>query len=354
MPTTYAIIKGNQYMDATTYSGTGAAANVTNAAGFYPDLTWVKNRSSGDYWNVLFDSVRGAGNQLSSNQTDAELASASNVAGKVSAFNSNGFGLAAGSSSILSVNGTSNNYVGWQWTAGQGANVTNTTGTITSTVSANTTAGFSVVTYTGNGTSGATFGHGLGVAPSFVIFKSRSAAATYWLVYSSTIGNASYLSLQTTDAAVAGTTTFLNSTTPTSSLITLGNGGSINSNGATYVAYCWTPIPGFSQFGSYTGNGSTDGTFVYLGFKPKFVMIKRTNTTGNWIIFDSARGPYNLNGPYLYANASDAEATSTSVGLDFLSNGFKNRNTYTDANANGSSYTYMAWAETPFKYANAR
>lgn len=343
MPTTYAIIQGNKYMDATTYTGNGGAQTITNAGSFKPDAVWMKLRS-GVANHILQNSVTGVTKGLQPNLTDAEFTDASTL----TAFNSNGFSLNGNSNT----NGNGSTYVAWQWQAGQGTTSNNTSGTITSTVSANTTAGFSIVTYTGNGTSGATFGHGLGVAPSFVIFKSRSAAATYWLVYSSTIGNASYLSLQTTDAAVAGTTTFLNSTTPTSSLITLGNGGSINSNGATYVAYCWTPIAGFSAFGSYTGNGSADGPFIYTGFRPKYVLWKVTSTTGNWVVADSSRDLYNPESNYLIPNTSGAEGSATL--MDFLSNGFKLRTAGGGTNGSGENIIYAAFAETPFKYANAR
>jgi hypothetical protein len=346
---TPAILQGNRYMDATLWTGTGTALNVVNQALFQPDFVWVKNRSSGLYWNVLFDSVRGAGNQLSSNQTDAELASASNVAGKVSAFNSNGFALATGSSSILSVNATSNNYVGWQWQAGQGSSASNTSGSTTSTVSVNTTAGFSIVTYTGTG-SAATIGHGLGVAPKMIIVKGRNATIE-WLVYHASLGATQYITLNTTGAAASAASAW-NNTAPTSSVFSVLSAGSTNFSGRTYVAYCWAEITGFSKFGSYTGNASTDGPFVFTGFRPKFIMYKRTDATQSWILMDTSRSPYNVADKFLIANNSDSEYTGTI--LDMLSNGFKVREAGTQTNANGGTYIFMAFAENPFKNANAR
>jgi hypothetical protein len=304
---------------------------------------------------VLFDSVRGAGNQLSSNQTDAELASASNVAGKVSAFNSNGFSLEVGNTSIRSVNGNTETYVGWQWQAGQGSTSTNTNGTITSTVSVNASAGFSVVTYTANGTT-ATIGHGLGVTPQFIVVKARSSAQR-WTVFHVSTSNA-YIYLNETFAAETSgaATRFGNNTSvvqPTSSVFTIGNSVDVNSSGNTYVAYCWTPIAGYSAFGSYTGNGSTDGPFVYTGFRPKFVIIKRTDTTGDWYSFDSVRDPYNATQQGLSPNSSASETTYTGWG-DLLSNGFKIRRTDGAWNASGGTYIYMAFATSPFKNSLAR
>jgi hypothetical protein len=339
-------------MDATLWAGTDVTPQaITNAATFKPDLVWVKNRTTSGYWNVWFDSVRGAGNQLSSNQTDAELASGSNVAGKVSAFNSNGFSLSAGSSSSSSVNGIGGNYVGWQWQAGQGSSSSNTNGTITSTVSVNASAGFSVVTWTGTGVNGATVGHGLGVAPSLIIAKSRNAVND-WVVYSASVGNTAALLLNRTDA-ISTSALWFNNTSPTSSVFSLGTISALNGSGTTVVAYCWTPIAGFSAFGSYTGNGSADGPFVYLGFRPKFVMIKRTDTSGfSWEISDSSRNPSNVVNLRLFADLSIADNTQDEY--DYVSNGLKVRTTNTNTNASGGTYIYMAFAENPFKNALAR
>lgn len=340
---TATILKGNTVMDATTYTGTLVSNAITNAAGFQPDLVWIKSRSAATD-HELTDSVRGVTLSLTSNSTAAE---ATDVQG-LTAFNANGF--------TIGTNTTYNNlaatYVGWQWQAGQGTTSSNTNGSITSTVSVNPTAGFSVVTYTGTG-SAATVGHGLGVAPKMIIVKSRSASGQDWRVYTATVGNTGALNLNNTDPAITGQSGFWNNTSPTSSVFSLGGSASTNGNGTTYVAYCWAEIDGFSKFGSYTGNGSADGPFVYLGFRPKFVMAKRTNSTSNWNILDSGRDLFNATGKYIYANASDAEGANAST-LDLTSNGFKIRQTYTDWNASGSTYIYMAFAENPTKYSLAR
>ena len=352
MPTTYAIPNGLTVMDATVYTGDGTSTrSITNSGSFKPDFVWVKNRSTGDY-HILVDSVRGGSNVVYSNATLAEAASP--IYGYTSGFNSNGFVVSSGTSPTNgtdSVNKSTQAYVGWQWQAGQGSTSSNTNGSITSTVSVSTTAGFSIVTYTGTGAN-ATVGHGLGVAPSMVIVKCRTQGVGYnWAVYHSALGATQFTLLNLTNAAATASTVW-NNTAPTSTVFSLGNDGAINGSGQTFVAYCWTPIAGFSQFGSYTGNGSTDGPFVYLGFRPKFVLIKRTDTTSDWVTIDSSRAPYNAVSPYLVVNTSAAENTYT--GWDIVSNGIKLRNTDAGINASGGTYIYAAFAENPFKYANAR
>jgi hypothetical protein len=338
MPTTYPIIKGNQYMDTTLYTGNGATQSIVNAGGFSPDLFWGKSRSL-SYSNNLTDSVRGVGKELLSDSTSAEQNN-----GGVTSFNSNGVTL----SSWGGYNQSSATYVGWQWRASDSAPVTNTAGSITSTVSANTTAGFSIVTYTGTGVN-ATVGHGLSSAPKMVIVKERSNANA-WYVYNQNIGSGNALILNTTDSSSA--TGAWNSTAPTSSVFSLGNITQVNGSGRTYVAYCWAEVPGFSKFGSYVGNGNADGTFVYTGFRPAFIMCKRTDSTGFWAMLDDVRGPFNVVDEALYANSTNVESTAQNV--DFLSNGFKFRSTDSDTNSNGGTHIYMAFAEMPTTYANAR
>jgi len=357
MPTTYAIPDGRVAMACTTYTGTGANAsivNTVNGVSFQPDFVWIKDRSVG-YNHVLQDSVRGAtaAAKLSSNLTDAEGSANLAPYGNVSAFNSNGFSLVAGSVDSRQTNASGDAYIGWQWKAG-GTAVSNTAGSITSSVSANTTAGFSVVTYTGNDTAGATVGHGLGAVPSMIIIKERSTVRD-WSVYHISTGNTGGLRLNGTGANETTRTGWWNNTTPSSTVITLGGSTGndwyqTNQTGNTYVAYCFAPVAGYSAFGSYTGNGSADGPFVYLGFRPRFVMIKWTNVE-SWYIFDTSRGTYNVIGPYMVPNTSAAEATYTAV--DILSNGFKLRDTNNFVNSSGT-YIYAAFAENPFKYANAR
>ena len=346
------IKQGNKVMDATLWAGNNASPQaITNAGSFQPDLVWVKSRTTSGYWNVLFDSVRGAGNQLSSNQTDAELASVANVAGKVSAFNTNGFNLTTGLVSTNSVNASANNYVGWQWQAGAGSSSSNTNGTITSTVSVNASAGFSVVTWAYN-SSGGTIGHGLGVAPQLIIQKDRTNGTYNWDVYHASLGATQRISLNSTNATQSQIV--WNNTAPTSSVFS--SGASWYTNADAIVSYCWTPIAGYSAFGSYTGNGSADGPFVYTGMRTRWVMIKRTDTAGtNWNVYDTSRDPYNVELNYLAPNLSDAEnATGTSATLDGLSNGIKIRNSGSFINASGGTYIYAAFAENPTKYALAR
>jgi len=233
----------------------------------------------------------------------------------------------------------------------------NFAGSIASTVSANTTAGFSIVTYTGTG-SNATVGHGLGVAPAMVIIKRRDngSGATNWRVYQQEINGGVnpaqyYLSLNS-NAAQAGLSAMFNDTPPTSTVFNIGTHVSVNGSGGTLVAYCFAEVEGYSKFDKYTGNGSTDGPFVYTGFRPSWIMMKDTDT-GDWLIYDTSRNLYNLSGSYLQSNNNDAEGTESN-GIDILSNGFKQRNTFSNLNSSGNTYIYMAFAENPFKNSNAR
>ena len=331
-----AIYNGANHMAATTYTGTllsNAVSNAVNGISFQPDLVWIKSRSAATD-HKLTDSVRGVTKGLISNTTGAETTDSQGV----TAFGSSGFTVGTNTT----YNNLSATYVGWQWKAG-GTAVSNTSGTITSSVSANTTAGFSVVTYTGTGAN-ATVGHGLGVAPSMFITKKRSSTSD-WGVYHSSLTSAAYYLLLDSTAAQASGATYWNSTAPTSSVFSIGTADPTNISTATYVAYCFAAIAGYSAFGSYTGNGSADGPFVYCGFQPKFVLVKCSSTTGNWYVFDSVRNTYNVLGEQLYPNLSNAGSTATT--LDFLSNGFKMR-TASDPNAS-ATYIYAAFASSPFQ-----
>jgi len=344
---TSTIVKGNKYMDATTYTGNGTnapnALTVTNAGGFKPDLVWIKIRSGADIHN-LQDSVRTLAYRLSSNNTNNDSATGG---GDVSSLNSNGFTISY-NNNWTNANGST--YVGWQWQAGQGSTSSNTNGSITSTVSVNATAGFSIVTYTGTGTAG-TIGHGLGVAPAFTIFKNRTSGTPNWVSYHKSLGATKGIYLNLTNAAA--TDSVWQNTSPTSSVISIAGSASanVNTNGNNYVCYAWAEIAGFSSFGSYTGNGSTDGPFIYTGFRPKYVLIKVSSTTEDWYIWDTSRGTYNANTPILYADLSAAESTSA---IDTLSNGFKCRTAQALQNSSGATYIYAAFAENPFKNSNAR
>jgi len=232
-------------------------------------------------------------------------------------------------------------------------------GSITSTVRANASAGFSIVTYTGNGSSAQTVGHGLGIAPQFLVVKARSATGESWIVYHAGAGM-KYGVLNATNAFDSNTGTIWNSTAPTSSVFSLGNNTAVNGNGTTYVCYAFAPVAGYSSFGSYTGNGSSDGPFVYTGFKIRFLLVKLSSSAGNpWLIFDSARSTYNVVGNKLAPNSSVAEndasiGTSTQNTVDFLSNGFKLRTSNEGTNGSTNTYIYAAFAESPFAYARAR
>ena len=335
--------QASKYMDINLYTGTGSTLSITNS-GFQPDFTWIKSRSSGAQWHALFDIIRGTDNRLFSNTTDAQ----DTTANTLTAFNSNGFTL--GSQAGQNTNGGS--YVAWQWKA-NGSGSSNTAGSITSTVSANTSAGFSVVTYTGTGAN-ATVGHGLGVAPQMVIVKNRQTAGTSWKVYHIGLTSAAYAMELETTGAEASTPACWNSTAPTSTVVNLGSNAGVNQSSITHVMYCFAPIAGYSKFGKYTGNGSTDGPFVYCGFRPKYVMIKRTDTTGNWIVHDTARSPYNVTKADLFPNLSNAEETTNGNQWDMLSNGFKFRDTNAAMNASGGTYIYAAFAEVPTKFSLAQ
>jgi hypothetical protein len=332
--------QANDYFDALTYTGNGASPRSVTGVAFQPDLVWVKNRT--DTWaHQLFDSVRGAGSTkaLTSNGTDAE--GTYGAWGYLSSFNSDGFTLTAGGTSNDQMNKNANTYVAWNWNAG-GSNATNTAGTITSTVRANTTSGFSIVTYTGTGSSPQSIGHGLGATPSMIFLKSRGATSD-WYVNHVSIGT-NDLRLNSTGASAANN--FFSAKSSTTFTINFNQTGD-------WVAYCFAPVAGYSAFGSYTGNSSADGPFVYTGFRPRYVMVKRfTGAGGVWEILDSSRDPYNAADKSLRANASDAEATGPGP-IDFLSNGFKLRGTGGQTNDSGT-YLYAAFAESPFKYSLAR
>ena len=337
--------QANKYMDATLYTGNGSTNTITNSGSMQPDLLWTKSRSNA-HWHYLQDAVRGVNKAIFSNATDAEYS----ISPTTTALNSNGFSF-NGAESGLNANGAT--YVGWQWNAG-GSTVTNTSGSISSQVRANTSAGFSIVTYTGNATIGATIGHGLGVAPSMLIVKQRAGGLESWQVYHSALGATQYLQLNSNIAAGTNINRW-NNTAPTSTVFTVYNDTINNGNTNTYVAYCFAAVAGYSAFGSFTGNGSTDGPFLYLGFRPRYILIKRTNDVSDWWIWDTARNTINVMDSILYPNDSAAEYTSSSIfGVDALSNGFKMRTSNSVVNGSSQSYIYMAFAESPFKYANAR
>jgi hypothetical protein len=337
------VTKPSDVMDVKLYTGNGSTQTISGL-GFSPDFVWIKNRAAADN-HKLTDIVRGATEELESNTTDAEATNADGL----TQFNADGFDLGDDDE----YNTSSEAYVAWAWDAGT-STVTNTDGSISSQVRANASAGFSVVTYTGAGSVNATIGHGLGVAPQLIITKSRTGANN-WITWHGTFGANEYIALNLTSTknyAGTGDTTFggTSASLPTSTVFTVGS--DLNPSSAAFVAYCFAPVAGYSSAFLYTGNGSSDGPMVYLGFRPRLVLLKSSSGNENWILIDSARGVYNVIDKLLFPNTSGSEETYSQV--DFLSNGFKIRNTGSGANANAGTYIGFAWAESPFQYARAR
>jgi hypothetical protein len=338
--------QAGKFFNPVLYTGNGFPTSGTQSVsgvGFQPDWVWIKSRSAAGS-NTLTDVVRGINSQLLTNTTGAQETNTDNI----TALNSDGFSLGSNTTGSTSVNVNGQTYVAWNWKA-NGAGVTNTAGSITSTVSANTTSGFSVVTYTATG-SVATIGHGLGVAPRMVILKGRSGT-TDWFVYHASIGATKGIYLNQTSAEITSAN-FWNNTAPTSTVFTAGTG--VGGSGVTMVAYCFAEVPGYSRFGSYTGNGSADGPFVFCGFRPRYVMIKRADATNNWILKDTTRAPYNADGNTLIADLPDAEYGPSNTLIDELSNGFKCRDASASINFSGNTYIFMAFASAPQKFALAR
>ena len=320
------IDKPNTQMNTVLYTGNGSTQSITGV-NFQPDLVWYKSRSNA-YNHGLFDVVRGASNFIQSNSTDAEQ-----VTSGVTAFDSDGFSVGTNAGG----NASGQTYVGWNWKAG-GTASSNTDGSITSSVSANTTSGFSVVGWTGTGAT-ATVGHGLGTTPKLFIVKERSEARNWPVVTTAIDGSWDSLYLNLTDAV--GTSP----QSADSSVFNFTSSNEFNASGQTYISYCFANKAGFSRMGSYVGNGSADGTFVYTGFKPAFLMYKQSSASGeSWIMHDNARNLFNVTNKRLLANANNAEADEP---IDFLSNGFKCRTSGAFQNASGSTYIYMAFAENP-------
>ena len=330
------INKSTDYFNTKLYTGNGSTQSITGV-GFQPDWTWIKSRSN-TYSNVLIDAVRGVGTTISSNSGNAAYSSPT----EITSFDSDGFTLGTDAG----VNNNASTFVSWNWKA-NGAGSANTDGSInTDSTSVNTTAGFSICKWTGTG-SNATIGHGLGVAPKMIIVKNVSTSDS-WNVYHESIGNGKRLFLDTTGAE-SSTSDAWNDTTPTSSVFSIGTNTGTNGSGNTLIAYCFAEKVGYSKFNAYVGNGSTNGSFTYTGFKPAFVMVKYASPgggVGNWGIFDSVRNPTNVVDKGLLANTNAAEDTSDFI--DIVSNGFKQKSTSSNRNEDGSTYVYMAFAEHPF------
>ena len=342
------INKSTDYFNTKLYTGNASTQAITGV-GFQPDWLWIKNRVTTNAHNI-FDAVRGINKKLDSANNTAENTSATNL----TSFDSDGFTLA----SNAGTNGSGNNLVSWNWKAG-GSSSTNNDGSTASVVSANTTSGFSIVTHTGTG-SATTIGHGLGASPKVIISKARNVLNS-WFVQQPFIGgswtSSNYLILNST-AAVATASTMINAVT-NSTISFAGSNDWVNGNTYTYVHYCFAEKTGYSKFGTYAGNNSTDGTFVYTGFKPAWILAKaasgsQTPQNQSWVIWDNKRsstGGFNENSYKLYPNATDAEATSGIAQVDILSNGFKFRNSTHQSNST-NTYFYMAFAEVPLVGSN--
>jgi hypothetical protein len=320
------------YFNTKLYTGNGST-NAITGIGFAPDFVWLKHRGDTHDHNA-YDAVRGVTKMITPNENYAE----STVAASLTSFDSDGFTLG----NVARSNASGGSLVSWNWKA-NGAGSSNTDGSITSTVSASTASGFSISTYTGTG-SNATIGHGLGSAPSVVICKQLNATQQ-WINYHKAIGATKYLHLNASDASATSSTVW-NDTDPTSSVFSVGTAVNCNGSGNTYVAYCFAPVRGFSSMGSYVGNGSTDGNFIYLGFKPAFIMLKKTSGIGDWFINDVKRNPFNVVNLQLYPNLTAAEDTTNATQLDITSTGFKLRGTTSNAlNSGNDTYIYMAFSE---------
>jgi len=339
---TQPIGKGGSYMNTVLYTGNGSNGHAITGVGFQPDWVWLKSRSNGEgHW--LGDSNRGVYLRLQSNTSGAEYDTGpggNNYPG-VSAFDSDGFTVGRSDAA----NGNGNSMVAWNWRAG-GSSASNSDGSITSSVTVNTTAGFSVVTYTGNATGGATVGHGLGAIPRMVVTKARNDSPSHFQVYHAGLTNYDYYVRLNTTAAQDPGSGMQND--PTSTVLRLSSSSQRNQNGINYVGYCFKEVIGYSKFNYYNGNGSTDGTFVYTGFRPSFFMTKPMSTTGEWTMYDNKRDTFNIADHRLAANDSASEYNNGNGLIDFLSNGFKMRVNHPSNNSNGVTYIYMAFAENPF------
>ena len=325
------------YFQTKLYTGNSSTQSITfdGSENMQPDWVWCKSRNQSDN-HALFDSVRGGQKQLRSNTSDAELTRTN----AISSFDSNGFSMG----SQPEMNSNSVTYVAWNWKAGGSAS-SNSDGSITTTISANTTAGFSIIKYAGNSTN-STIGHGLGESPEYIIFKEIDGGES-WRVHSiHTPNNSSNTLGLNLNSASFSQSNWISAIS--SSTISIGTDSSFNTSGNNYIAYAFTPKKGYSKFGSYTGNGNADGTFVYTGMKPSFVMMKKTSGNDDWAIFDNKRDIDNVTEHLLRANSSSAEEVHANFKMDFLSNGFKFRTTDGKMNGSGASYIFMAFAESPF------
>ena len=340
------INKSSDYFNTTLYtSNNGSSPRTITGVGHNPDMIWIKNRDSASYNHVLSDNVRGIGKIIQPDTTVAE--SSNSGAGTITATNSDGFVLTAGSSNLSNYDVGTNKQVIWSWKA-NGAGSSNTDGTITSTVSANTTSGFSIVKWTGTASAG-TIGHGLGVAPKVVLVKRYSTSGGGWLMQHGDLTGATYVVKLSATSVEENDGANFNSAFPTSSVFSVYNSNNTNKSGDLHIAYCFAEKQGYSKFGSYTGNGNANGPFLYCGFKPAMIFLKNINDGAkNWEIIDNKRPSSGQNpaDDILFPDTSDAESASQTDRLvDFVSNGIKIRGNSGQLNGNGNKFIYLAFAE---------
>ena len=335
----YITFQPSDHFNTKLWTGNGSAGNAQTGVGFQPDLVWYKARSQA-YNSGLFDVIRGASKQLYSDQNSVEATYSG-----VTSFDSDGFTLGTDAGG----NGNGETYVAWNWKAGNSQGSSNTDGSINTTyTSVNTTAGFSISKYTGNGIADATVGHGLGAKVDFLLIKDLGNASNWIVGHKDTFTTGEiYLNQNSALSAAFGP---FNKTAPTTSVFNLGTDVICNGSGRNYIAYAFATKKGFSKFGSYVGNGNADGTFVYTGFKPAFIMQKKSSGTSDWVIYDNKRSIFNVATKELKPNSNAAE--STFDGIDILSNGFKQRSDYSYTNNSGATYIYMAFAEEPLVSSN--
>jgi len=341
---------GSAYFQTATWTGNGSTQSITNGGNsdLQPDWIWTKRRDGDGQNHHGIDSTRGASKAMVINDVDGEATKSNGI----TAFNSDGFSVGTDTN----FNNNTTTYVGWQWKANGGTTTTNdasatSVGSIDSVYQANTTAGFSIVTYTGTGSNG-TIAHGLGSTPKWYFVKNRSESSISgtgqsWIVYHSVMAHGAAMFLNTDDSKM-NHSPFWNSTAPTSTTFSVGTDSRTNTSGDDYIAYCFAEKQGYSKFGSYVGNANADGPFVYTGFKPAWVMTKNMSNAGGWAIMDTGRSPFNVINEYLIANTADTESSGQDFDIDSVSNGFKVRYTNGNYNANGSTIIYMAFAEHPF------
>ena len=334
----YISFQPSDHFNTKLYTGTGSSNTVTGV-GFQPDFTWIKNRGDAES-HCLFDAVRTNGYYLKSDATSAEIDGAS--AGLWSAFASDGF-------TVLNGNRTNDNgdtYASWNWKA-NGAGSSNTDGDITATVSASTTSGFSIIKFTSAGSVSQSYGHGLSGTPKLWIIKDTSTSSNNWQVY---YNGTDRLKLDTNEATSTTASQLMSANATTITTPSYADGAWGNGSGLNYITYAFQEIKGFSKIGKYTGNGNADGVYQHLGFSASWLMIKRTDSTASWVIFDNKRLGYNVANYQLYSNSTSAEGNN--VLLDITSQGFKCRANHLDVNGSGASYIYLAFAEAPLVSSN--